>query len=180
MPYLPSLPERARLLDVFRRQPATAKPLIAYHDALMRGPSPLSVAQRELIAAYVSGLNQCTYCHGVHNATAEAFGIAAGALTDLLGDGKSAAVDHRLEPILRYMQKLTVSPARMTQGDADAVYAAGWDEQALHDAVAVCALFNFMNRYVEGLGIRAERAYFVEAGERLHDVGYRGLLALLE
>ena len=46
--------------------------------------------------------------------------------------------------------------------------ASGWDEKALHDAVSVCALFNFMNRYVEGLGIKAGADYFKEAAvERL-------------
>lgn len=43
----------------------------------------------------------------------------------------------------------------MTEADANRVYAAGWDEQALFDAVSVCALFNFMNRIVEGSGIKA-------------------------
>ncbi|MEM7022179.1 MAG: peroxidase-related enzyme [Pseudomonadota bacterium] len=180
MPHLPSLPDDARLLHVFRGQRETAKPLLAYHEALMRGPSPLSVAERELLAAYASGLNQCSYCHGAHRAAAEAFGIAEGTLEDLLGDPESAAVDPKLQPLLRYVKKLTEAPARMTQADADAVYAAGWDEQALHDAVAVCALFNFMNRYVEGLGIQSDETYFDEAGRRLHDVGYRGLLPLLE
>jgi AhpD family alkylhydroperoxidase len=75
MAYLPSLPPGAVLLDVFRAYPQTARPLLDYHQALLRGPSPLSVAERELIAAYVSGLNACGYCHGVHAATAEAFGI---------------------------------------------------------------------------------------------------------
>ena len=70
MAYLPSLPADAVLLDVFRAYPDTARPLMDYHQALLRGPSPLSVAERELIAAYVSGLNACGYCHGVHSAAA--------------------------------------------------------------------------------------------------------------
>ena len=52
-------------------------------------------------------------------------------------------------------------------------------DAALHDAVAVCALFNFMNRYVEGLGLSADEGYFQVAGHRIHDVGYAGLLRLL-
>lgn len=64
MTFLPSLPDNARLLDVFRAYPDTAFPLLDYHEALMRGPSPLSIAERELIAAYVSGLNACDYCYG--------------------------------------------------------------------------------------------------------------------
>ncbi len=40
----------------------------------------------------------------------------------------------------------------MTQEDADAVFAAGWDEQALHDAIVVTARAGFMQRLVEGHG----------------------------
>lgn len=179
MPHLPSLPADARLLDVFRRQPATSRPLLAYHEALLRGPSPLSVAERELIAAYVSGLNQCRYCHGVHTAAAEAFGVAPGRLQDLLADLEGTA-EPKLKPLLAYAQKLTLTPSRITAADAEAVYAAGWDEQALFDAVSVCALFNLMNRLVDGLGISADRAYFDEAGARLLREGYQGLIDRLE
>ncbi len=62
---------------------------------------------------------------------------------------------------------------------AEAVLAAGWEEQALHDAVAVCGLFNLMNRLVEGLGIAAGTGYFQVAGPRLADIGYTGLRELL-
>jgi uncharacterized peroxidase-related enzyme len=179
MPHLPSLPDDARLLDVFRKFPETSRPLLEYHEVLLRGPSPLSVAERELIAAYVSGLNQCRYCHGVHTAAAESFGVAAGALEAMLHDLDGADVDPRLRPILRYAHKLTLTPSRMTAADAEAVLAAGWDERALHDAVSICALFNLMNRLVEGLGIEADGAYFDEAGQRLHDGGYAGLLRRL-
>lgn len=61
MSHLPSLPEDATLLDVFRAYPDTARPLLDYHETLMRGPSPLTIAERELVAAYVSGLNGCGY-----------------------------------------------------------------------------------------------------------------------
>jgi hypothetical protein len=43
---------------------------------------------------------------------------------------------------------LTDGPAGVTKADADAVFAARWDETALDDTVAVAALFNFMNRLV--------------------------------
>jgi uncharacterized peroxidase-related enzyme len=120
----------------------------------LRDPSPLTVAERELIAAYVSGLNACTYCHGAHTVAATAFGIDESVFADLMADLDTATVDGRIKPILAYVRKLTLSPARMVEADAEAVYAAGWDEQALFDAVSVCALFNFMNRIVEGSGIK--------------------------
>lgn len=180
MPYLKSLPDDAVLLQVFRAYPDTARPLLDYHELVMRGPSPFTVAERELIAAYVSGVNECGYCHGVHTATAEAFGIPEGLLEALLADLDTAPVDERIRAVLRYVGKLTTAPARLTDEDAAAVLAAGWDERALHDAVIVCALFNFMNRMVNGLGIKADESYFALSGKRLRDVGYTGLAVLLD
>ncbi len=179
MSYLKSLPADARLLQVFQKYPDTARPLLDYHELVMRASSPFTVAERELISAYVSGLNACGYCHGVHTATAEAFGVPPGLLAAALADLDSSEVDERLKPVLRYVGKLTTTPSRMTSADADAVYAAGWDERALYDAVLVCALFNFMNRMVDGLGITADPAYFPVSATRLHDHGYVGLTPLL-
>jgi uncharacterized peroxidase-related enzyme len=179
MAYLPSLPPGAVLVDVFRAYPRTARPLLDYHQALLRGPSPLTVAERELIAAYVSGLNACGYCHGVHAATAGAFGIPGDTLSALLSDVGTAPVPERMKPLLRYVRKLTLTPARITPADAEAVLAAGFQEQALHDAVAVCGLFNMMNRLVEGLGITAGEDYFRTAAGRLSETGYAALKELL-
>ncbi|MGX7826129.1 carboxymuconolactone decarboxylase family protein [Actinokineospora sp. 24-640] len=179
MPHLPSLPEDARLVDVFTRYPETSFPLLSYHETVMRGPSPFTLGERELIAAYVSGVNACAYCHGVHTQTAQSFGVPEGLLADALSDLDASAVDDKLKPVLRYVGKLTRTPSRVTPDDARAVFAAGWDEKALHDAVMVCALFNFMNRMVEGHGIAADSAYYAESGKRLHDIGYDGLARLL-
>lgn len=57
----PSLPEEPSPAEVFRRYPHTLPPLLDYPDRLLRDLSPLTVAQRELIAAYVSGLNDSTF-----------------------------------------------------------------------------------------------------------------------
>lgn len=180
MAFLKSLAPNAVLLDVFKSFPATAKPLIEYHEVLLRGPSPLSVAERELIAGYVSGLNACNYCHGVHEGVAREFGIPAGLMVQLIENIDTAPVSEKMKSILRYVRKLTLSPSKMTQTDADAVFAAGWNDQALHDAVSTCALFNFMNRLVEGHGIKAGPEFYSLSAKRLHDGGYSGLLRILD
>jgi uncharacterized peroxidase-related enzyme len=177
--HLPSLPSDTTLLDVFRAHPGPVGPLLELHERVMRAESPLTPGQRELIAAYVSGLNGCGYCHGVHTATAEAFGVPEGLLPALVADLDSAPVDGRMRPLLRYACVLTLTPSHIVEDDAEAVFAAGWDERALHDAITVTALFNYMNRVVEGAGIRADDAYAQLSGRRLRDVGYAGLAALL-
>src|SRR5262249_46065446 len=129
-------------------------------------------AQRELIGAYVSSLNSCQYCYGGHRAAAELFGIAPQTIDGLIQDLATAPIDSKLRrPLLVFVKKLT--PARMTQADADRGFGAGgWDEKALHSAIAVCCLFNFMNRLVDGHGIEADRAGFAERGRRHVEMGY--------
>lgn len=180
MSFLPSLPADAVLVNVFQRFPEVSSKLIEYHEVLMRGPSPLSVGERELIAGFVSSLNACQYCSGVHVATAEAFGVEAGLITRLIEGGvDEAPVTDALKPILHYVRILTEQPSRVTQDDVEKIFAAEWDEQALHDAVSVCALFNLMNRLVEGLGMRADTQYFSDAATRLHEKGYTPLLKMI-
>lgn len=155
MGVFPSIEGEPSLDKVFRRFPHTLAPLLEYHDRLLRDPSPLTVAERELIAAYVSGLNACTYCHGAHVVAAQAFGIDRNLFDGLMSDIERSSVDDKLKPLLAYVRKLTLTPSMMSDRDAEPVYAAGWDEQALFDAVSVCALFNFMNRIIEGTGIKS-------------------------
>jgi uncharacterized peroxidase-related enzyme len=179
MCWLKTLPANSGLHNIFQAFPETARPLIAYHEALLRGPSPFSAGERELIAAYVSGLNACAFCHDIHGQTAAAFGIDTETLRALLADPGSAPVDTRLRPVISFVQKLTLSPSRMTAGDAEAVFAAGWDDRALHDAAAICGLFNLMNRLVDGLGIEADAAQTHFVARRLATTGYAGFLPLL-
>lgn len=56
---------------------------------------------------------------------------------------------------------------------------AGWDETALYHTVAVTALFNFMNRLVEGLGIELDPAYLKPVSQRLADRGYLPLIEMM-
>lgn len=158
MALFPSLPDTPHLADVFRAFPETIKPLLAYHDVLLRGDSPLSVAERELIAAFVSGLNACSFCFGAHKNFARAFGVDETIIDALVSDIDTAAVDEKLKPLLRYVAELKTLPPRLTDTHAQAVYDAGWSERALFDAVQIAALFNFMNRIIEGTGVTFDYA----------------------
>jgi uncharacterized peroxidase-related enzyme len=179
MAYLPSFPPDAGVRHILQINKPVGRHLISLHDALMRADSPLSPGQHELIAAYVSGLNACSYCFGVHAETARAFGLPEGTLESLLADVDTAPVEDRMKPLLRYARKLTLQPAKMTQADADAVFAAGWSERALHDAVLTCCLFNFMNRLLEGHGCKGSPELFAVRGPALQRDGYTPLLEFL-
>ena len=158
MPFLPSLPETSHLSDLFRKFPRGVGPLMEYTDAVLRDDGELTKAERELIATYVSSLNACDFCYGAHKIYAEAFGIDEAMIEALVADIDSVDGLEKLKPILRYVKKLNVLPSKIIQADADAVYAAGWGEQALYEATQVCALFNMMNRIIEGAGVNFDYA----------------------
>ena len=180
MSFLSALPDDAVVLDIFKLNKPAGVALTNFFTATMRSPSPLTEGQREMIAAYVSGLNSCQYCYGVHSITAEAFGLEEGVLAEMVDDIDSAAVDDKLKPILRLARRLTLEPAKVVQSDVDTVLAAGWDEQTVHDAINVVCVFNFMNRLLDGHGVKGSPTINESRGKGLHQGGYAPLLAALE
>ena len=172
MPLIRNLPDGATFLDMVNTFAEPMRHIIEFEQALLRGPSPLSAAERELIGAYTSGVNDCDYCFRSHQATAANFGIEESLLDAMVDDLDSAPVDNKLKPLLRYARKLTATPAKMTTADAEAVYDAGWGDEALFHATAVCAYFNFANRLADGSGLDASDQKLVEIAEHLADEGY--------
>jgi uncharacterized protein YciW len=106
-------------------------------------------------------------------------GIHSEAIAEIFSGSKPEHVAVRLQPVLAFVCKLTLSPGEITSADIDAIFAAGWDDRAVHNAVAICALFNLMNRLVNGLGVEAAETYIKMAAKRLADVGYAKLLGSL-
>lgn len=181
MPFLPSIANEDKVPHVLGKFNANQgsrieRPLIELHQALLRGPSPFSVQQRELLAAYVSGLNSCRYCYGAHAAVAQQFGVPEQQLLAMFDDIDNADLEPALLPVFAYVRKLTQTPTRMTQTDADLVFKAGWSERALYDAVVICCLYNFMNRFVEGLGLTPVPEQFAAEGRMISEGGYAAML----
>ena len=50
-----------QILHLFNFKPERAKHLAAFTQEVMRGPSPLSPGQRELIAAFTSRMRNCVF-----------------------------------------------------------------------------------------------------------------------
>lgn len=180
MAFFRSLPSDAGVRHILQMNKPVGRALIQLHEALMRSDSPLTPAQHELIAAYVSGLNDCQYCYGVHGQTARAFGVPEELLRRMLFDLHDAPVDPKMRPLLELVRRLTTSPQALAQSDVDAAIAAGWSERAVHDAILTTCLFNFMNRLLEGHGVKGTHEIFASRGRALKEGGYAPLLKFLE
>lgn len=179
MSFLKTTPD-ASLMDVFRRWPGPGATLNAHGEAIMRGDGPLDAMICEVIGAWVSGLNQCEFCEAAHTVTAGALGAPAGLVRDLLERPESADVPETMRVLLGYLRKLTLEPATVTAADADAVRAAGWDDDALFQAVSLCAFFAMMNRMVHGLGLPADPETVRTAGLYMAEHGYGEMVTLLQ
>src|SRR5262245_3637955 len=139
----------------------------------MRGPSTWSVGDRELLGACVSKTNECEVCTKTHA------GVAALAYQDetkvsaVLADLETAPIEEPLRAMLRLLRKLT----REHSVDADdlrAVLAAGVSREQIEDALAVCFVFNTVDRLSRTFGwvVSSTRAF--KAGSKfLLARGYR-------
>ena len=187
MSYLRYLPSGEGISTVYAHRPEIWDPFVAFTQALMRGPGPLDLVDRELIAAFVSGLEGCAYCYGAHGATAEAFGVPAGLLEALLHDVDSATVDEasasspstftmdeRRRALLRFVRTMTVEASRITQDDVDAVLDAGWSEDAVHDAMAIAGRYAMVARICMAHGIVVGPDALKAAGRRMADPDWQG------
>src|ERR1700734_4073027 len=110
------------------------------HEA-MRGPSAWSVADRELMAAFVSKVNESAFCVGAHTATAGRAYQDGAKVRAVLTDLESAPVGDGLRATLRMLGKLT-REGKVGAEDMRDVLSAGVSPQQVQDALAVCAAFN--------------------------------------
>ena len=124
------------------------------HQAIMRGPSDWTVAEREMMATFVSARNQCRHCVSIHRAVTAAATGSDEEVTAILEDLDSAPISESLRATLRFLEILTVAPERLTTDDAARVRAAGVSDSGLRDAIYICFMFCIMNRLMDGLGAR--------------------------
>ena len=172
MAFFKHLDENADITDITFNDRRRLGPLDKASQRIMRGKSPFSFAEKEMMAAFVSGLNACEFCYGSHAAVAKQFGVSPELIEQLVEDINNAPVDEALQPVFHYLKKLTLTPSKLTQSDADAVFAAGWTEEALHEAILIGCLFNFYNRLLDGHGVKGNPYIHQFGGAHLHKNGY--------
>ena len=142
------------------------------HEA-MRGPSAWSVGDRELMAAYVSMVNETPFCIAAHTATARRAYQDGAKVQAVLEDLDSAPVTEPLRATLRMLGKLTAE-GKLSAGDMREVLAAGVSPQQAQDALAVCAAFNTTGRLADAFGFEILSPEDFEAGAKfLLKRGYR-------
>jgi len=181
MSFYPSLPDKHHLAVLWKRFPKGIAPLLHLHDEILRNDdSELTIAERELIAAHVSALNNCNYCFVAHSRYAMAFGIAETVFGEMAVDTADASLRPQMTAALGYAAKLTRDPASVAQADFDALIAAGWSEEGINDIIFVASIYGMMNRLLEGAGMKQNVAPPGFTPEKARAGRYSDILALLK
>jgi uncharacterized peroxidase-related enzyme len=175
MPHI-KLPEGLQgIRSAMAFRPETAKPLNELAEALLHAPNSLPQGDRELIATYVSHLNDCYFCQTVHGS------IAAACLNDdhdlvkrVKADFQAAEISGKLKALLVIAAKVQKGGKNVTTADVEAARAQGATDLEIRDTVLIAAAFCMFNRYVDGLDTWQPRdeALYRERGKKTAREGY--------
>ena len=94
-------------------------------------------------------------------------------VTAVLQDYRTAPISDREKALFAFIEKVNRDSSRIRKEDVAMVKAAGWSEEALYDAISVCALFKFYNTWIDATGVGdMPAAAYAASGERLATFGY--------
>jgi len=157
-------------------RPDTAKPLNELAEILLHAPNSLAPGERELIATYVSHLNDCYFCQTVHGAIAAAHLDGDEDLVRRVkADFQHADISAKLKALLVIASKVQRGGKHVTASDVEEARQAGATDIEIHDTVLIAAAFCMYNRYVDGLATwqPQEESMYAQMGKHLASEGYR-------
>lgn len=149
------------VMRVHSLRPNTMKGhLVLYRSVLHDDTNTIPTWFQETISSYVSIINKCNYSLANHWANAR----------HLINDKQRSdkikkALDERKPEkyfkdaelaLLKYTEKLTLSPSKMKKNDIIALRKNGVSDGEILEANQIICYFNYVNRTINGLGVTTE------------------------
>ena len=156
-------------------RPETSKPLNELAEVLLRSENSLTRGERELIATYVSSLNDCFFCQNAHGGIAQHYMQCDINFIDAIKkDYQSTPISDKLKSLLSIAGSVQKGGKNVTPEQVEKAKALGATDREIHDTVLIAAAFCMFNRYVDGLGTWApqDRDIYVQRGPRRAEEGY--------
>lgn len=175
MAYIETGVNQPGIVELLFYKGSTGKALSNLAHTLLHGPSGLTPGERELIASYVSKLNDCEFCHHSHSASANAhLGDKGKTVSCIIVDIEASPVSDKLKALLKIARKVQQSGKAVLEQDIEEARRRGASDEDIHDAVLIAAAFCMYNRYVDGLGTTpATLDEYHDMGKRLAKKGYK-------
>jgi uncharacterized peroxidase-related enzyme len=156
-------------------RPETSKPLNDLAEVLLRSDNTLSRGERELIATYVSYLNDCFFCQNAHGGLAQHYLECDMAFVDAVKkDFSSTDISPKMKALLAIAGSIQKSGKQVTSEQVAKAKSLGATDREIHDTVLIAAAFCMFNRYVDGLGTWApqDRMFYVNRAKARAEEGY--------
>jgi uncharacterized peroxidase-related enzyme len=156
-------------------RPETAKHLNELAEVLLRSENTLSRGERELIATYVSYLNDCFFCQNVHGGLAQHYlGCDIDEMDKMKMTPGAAPLSEKLRALLSIASSVQKGGKHVTSDQIAKAKDLGATDTEIHDTVLIAAAFCMFNRYVDGLGTWApeDRMFYVNRAKSRAEEGY--------
>jgi len=156
-------------------RPETAKPMNELAEVLLRSDNSLTRGERELIATFVSSLNDCFFCQNAHGGIAQYYlGCDLASIDRIKSDYRSADIPEKLKALLSIAESVQKGGKYVTEVQIDKARGLGATDREIHDTVLIAAAFCMFNRYVDGLATWApqDREFYVKRGKQRAEEGY--------
>jgi alkylhydroperoxidase family enzyme len=93
----------------------------------------------------------------------------------VLEDYRSAPIGAAERELFAFLERVNGEASAIRREDVDRLRALDWSDSAIYDAITVCALFNFYNRWTDATGVQdMSPAAYEAAGQRMAEHGYMG------
>jgi uncharacterized peroxidase-related enzyme len=177
MAYIPvdaHLPGVTGLLEYSKE---SAQPIRELTQILLRGPSSLTEAERELIATVVSDGNQCKFCSTAHTAAVDLLLQEKETSRKVKENIDTAPVSDKMKALLHIASMVRDSGKNVTAAIIEKARDAGASDIEIHDCVLIASLFSLYNRYVDGLAtaLPEDANYYNVLADRIVNHGYMRL-----
>jgi len=175
MTYIRTGIQQPGIIELLFYKGPTGKALSNLAQTLLHGPSQLSPGEREVIAAYVSHLNQCEFCFESHRASANVHLSDDGNIINKVRiQLDDAPVSAKMKALLKIAAQVQKSGREVTARHIEAARSEGATDEDIHDTILIAAAFCMYNRYVDGLAtnLPANKSEYVPMGERMAGKGY--------
>jgi uncharacterized peroxidase-related enzyme len=175
MAYIPLDETKKGMHSLLAFRPEIALPLTTLMQSLMRSDLGLTMGERELIATFVSSLNECFICDSIHGEVAQCLLDADFRLIQKVKeDYQKAAISDKMKTLLTIAKSVQKGGKNVTEDQVAFAKNAGATDMEIHDTVLIASLFCMFNRYVDGLGLESDDTMetFRERGEKIAEKGY--------
>ncbi len=169
MPHIPIPDGLPGIRGPLSIRPDVAKPLSALCEVLMRDENTLTRGERELIAAYVSHLNDCFFCEHAHGSVAQHYLKCDTAyIQQVKADPSKTSLSEKLKKLLAIAGSVQRGGKQVTDIQVQEARRAGATDLEIHDTVLIAAAFCMFNRYTDGLDTWAPKDLDFYSGRASH------------